>query len=533
MMMLEVPRSCETMTVSSKSSAASMASAVSAAWVPASWGQGVVPARGEELVSYGGSSAAGTTTGDDTGVVGSSSSVIYDFDEEMPSWDEAMEPFDAERFVDRLVEDEPPSWRGGAAGSAGKVWEAARNSNGSSSANLFLWPSQQPLLDGYGASNHHHHHHHQQHQQQTQDVPMIVPHDPILDALFTPCRVMPAENSQPAVTRFGLVRVASAFGPGAEKGGPGGAGKKGITGFEPVPIYNIPPPAEAYTSSLQVPMAPLRQPSGGRFGVGLYSPDSIARSTSNKTAVIQSAKRFATYLNENSSNIPGEFGGPAAAGTAAAATPAPLTGADSHSSQEYDDERHAFLRKQEAAVFAQPTHPSGRALTPAQRAAAVDWLSGLHAAAPAASGGAGEPLSLETLFLAVNLMDRFLCTEGGVGVVCDGGGGEGPGRELKLAAAACLALASKYQDTQAATLWGLAVASISGTSSTPPPPPLHLGGGGGADGGVGGGVGFDGNNGGGGGDGDVFGMLGAGDGEVRAARKELVAMEMRVASALG
>lgn len=531
MMLVDVPRCCssseEAMTVSSGSTvAASMASAaVSAAWEPASWGQGVVPARGEELVSY--SSAAGPT-GDDTGVVGtaSCSSVIHDFDEEMPSWDEEMEPFDAERFVDRLVEDDPPSWRGGAAGGgAGKVWEAAKNSSGSTSANLFLWPSQQPLMDGYGVGNHQHQHH--QHHQQSQDVPMVVPHDPILDALFTPCRVTPAEKSQPAVT-FGLVRVTSGFGPaeaGAGSGAGGQGGKKSIMGFEPVPIYNIPPPAEVYSASLQVPMAPLRQPSGGRFGVGLYSSDS----SSSSAPIIQSAKPYATYLIENSENVPGTFTCGATATTTTATDP--LTGADAHSSQEYDDERHAFLLKQEAVVFVEPKYLNHRVLTPSQRAAAVDWLAGLHAAAPAASGGgAGEPLSVETLFLAVSLMDRFLLTADGARTAACDGGGEGPGPELKLAAAACVALASKYQDTQAASLWGLAVASISGNS--PSSTPLHLGGVGGDGGGGGVGVGLGlGDNGGGGG--DVFGVLGAGDGDVRAARKELVAMEMRVASALG
>lgn len=498
--MLEVSRSSKTMTVSTsmESTAGSMASTASATWVPVSWGQGVVPSGGDEIVSHGNCSST-------RGVVGSS--VIHDFDEEMPSWDEEMEPFDAERFVDRLVEDDTPSWQGEAAGGAGKVWEAAKPSGGSSSsANLFLWPSQEPHLGGYGANNQ---------QQQSQDAPMIVPHDPILEALFTPCRAMPSkENSLPAVT-FGLVRVEAGFPLAGEKGG---AGKRGIMGFEPVPIYNIPPPTEAYTASLQVPMAPLRQPSGGRFGAGLYSPNGGGTTTK---AIIQSAKRFATYLNENSDNIPGEFGDAAGAAAAGAAAAAPLTGADAHSSQEYDDERHAFLRKQEAAVFVEPTHLSGLVIvTPSERAAAVDWLSGLHAAAPAASGGGGEPLSLETLFLAVNLMDRFLWTAEGARTVCGGGGGPGP--ELKLVSAACLALSSKYQDTQAASLWGLAVASISGTFSSTSTS-LHLGGVGG-DGGGGGGVGFGNSNG---------GVLGAGDGDVRAARKALAAMEMRVASALG
>lgn len=506
----------------------------SAARVPvSSWGgQGVVPSSGDEIVSFEGETCRGDEiihhhrAGGAGGVFQGVDSVVDDSDEE-------MEPFDAERFVDRLVEDDPPSWRmAGMAGGDG-VWEAAKAStSGSSAAKLFLqqpiyhWPSQQQLeqphlLGGgpdFGSS---------------QGLPMVVPHDPILDALFTPCRVVASASSAPTVT-FGLART--------DGRGAGGAclSKNGIPGFEPVPIYNIPPPAEAHPSSLQVPMAPLRQPSGGRYGYGAggYSP---GRSTTSMAIAIQSAIRGATYLNEtNSNNIPGEFGsGPgtgAAATTAAAATitpataAAPLTGADAHSSQEYDDERHAFLRKQEMAVFVGPQYLSDGVLTQAERAAAVDWLSGLHAAAPAASGG-GEPLSIETLFLAVNLMDRFLSTAEGARTVCagstGGGGGGMPGPGLKLAAAACLALSSKYQDTQAASLWGVAVASVSSTSSLPLPPSCalnhHLGGGGVDDGGVSGAVGV----------GDVFGVLGAGDGDVRAARKELAAMEMRVVSALG
>jgi len=102
-----------------------------------------------------------------------------------------------------------------------------------------------------------------------------------------------------------------------------------------------------------------------------------------------------------------------------------------------------------------------------------------------------------------------------------------PGPGLKLAAAACLALSSKYQDTQAASLWGVAVASVSSTLPLPVPPSTtldrHLGGEGVDGSGVSGPVGV----------GDVFGVLGAADGDVRAVRKELAAMEMRVASALG
>jgi len=350
----------------------------SAARVPvSSWGgQGVVPSSGDDIVSFEGE----TCRGDEIihhHRAGGGGAGVFRVDSVVDDSDEEMEPFDAERFVDRLVEDDPPSWRSSGAGGGGGVWEAVKGStSGSSAAKLFLqqpmyWPSQQQ----------------QQQQQQLhllsggpECVPMVVPHDPILDALFTPCRAVAPANIVPTVT-FGLVRR-----DGRAAGGAGGS-KNGIPGFEPVPIYNIPPPAEAQPSSLQVPMAPLRQPSGGRCGAGCYSPG-------RSTAAIQSALQGATYLNERNSNIiPGKFGTgtgtgtfPAPATTIAATAPAPLTGADAHSSQEYDDERHAFLRKQEMAVFEGPQYISGGVLTPAERAAAVDWLSGLHAAAPAVDG---------------------------------------------------------------------------------------------------------------------------------------------------
>ncbi|CAM9721427.1 unnamed protein product [Ectocarpus sp. 8 AP-2014] len=491
-----------------------------------------------------------------------------------------MEPFDAERFVDRLVEDPAPTvWgRGGLVG-GGRVWEAAASSSSSGSSRgggaaklfqpVFNFDEHQPYLvgdgGGYGGTDNHHHRpqqQQQQQQQQSQDMPMIVPHDPILDAIFTPCRAVlpsthhyhhPAEAAPVAVT-CGLVRVPS--------GGRFGAGKKKneIAAFRPELLYNIPPPRPpevSYAAPLQVPMAPLRQPSGGR---GLYSS-----SPPRGRVMIQSAERSpaaaaarlvaaSTYLNkeENSNNIPVEFspsgcggGGGGGAMNTATATTTPLTGADAYSSREYDDERHAFLRRQEAALAAGARHITGGVVVePAARSAAVDWLSRLHAAAPAASGGS-EPLSLETLFLAVNLMNRFLATPQGAKTVWgDGGGGVlllGPA--VKLAGAACLVLASKYQDTQAASLWGVAAASISSSTSSSQPP-LHLGGGADSGGGVGGG--------GGGGGGDFFGVLGGGDSlglglggsgsgsgggggnaDVRAARKELAATEMQVASALG
>ncbi|CAN0196851.1 unnamed protein product [Ectocarpus sp. 4 AP-2014] len=452
-----------------------------------------------------------------------------------------MEPFDAERFVDRLVEDPAPTaWgRGGLVGGGGRVWEAAAPSSSSGSSRgggaaklfqpVFNFDEHQPLVGdggGYDGTDNHHHHHPQQQrqQQQSQDMPMIVPHDPILDAIFTPCRAVlpsthdyhPAEAAPVAVT-CGLVRVPS--------GGPFGAGKKKneIAAFRPELLYNIPPPPPpevSYAAPLQVPMAPLRQPSGGR---GLYSssppPGRVLIQSAERSPAAAAARHVAaaTYLKEeNSDNIPVEFspsgcgGGSGGGAMNTAATTTPLTGADAHFSREYDDERHAFLRRQEAALAAGARYITGGViLEPAARSTAVDWLSRLHAAAPGA---------------------KTVWGDGGGGVLL-------LGPAVKLAGAACLVLASKYQDTQAASLWGVAAASISSSTSSSQPS-LHVGGGADSGGGVGGG----------GGGGDFFGVLGAGDSlggggsgsgggggnpDVRAARKELAATEMQVASALG
>lgn len=123
---------------------------------------------------------------------------------------------------------------------------------------------------------------------------------------------------------------------------------------------------------------------------------------------------------------------------------------------EEDDDQHTFLRQQEFVHLVGPGYLVGFGhsglVCPSQRTALVDWMSLLHAAAPVASGG-GPPLSLETLFLAVNVFDRFASTyEGGVVV---------PG-SLQVVGAACLGIASKYEDTQlvATSLWGLAGAWI-------------------------------------------------------------------------
>ncbi|CAM9328508.1 unnamed protein product [Discosporangium mesarthrocarpum] len=120
---------------------------------------------------------------------------------------------------------------------------------------------------------------------------------------------------------------------------------------------------------------------------------------------------------------------------------------------DYDDEMHTFLRGQERAVLVGPGYLAGPGrpglVTPVTRAALVDWVAGVHAAAPAASG-ISAPLSLETLFLSVNLLDRFLSTADGARAAWTGQGA------LRMAAAAALSLASKYEDTEQATLRGLA-----------------------------------------------------------------------------
>lgn len=463
--------------------------------------------------------------------------------------DEELEPFDAESFVDRLVEDDPPPWRmgGGVVGEGARLWEApeifsaanktptddAKNngetvsSSSTTAAKLFLqpiysWPPPPPPPSGVDG-------------QGSQDMPMIVPHDPILDALFTPARTSP--EIVPTVT-MGLVRVASA--------GSGGRGGTGITRFQPAAIYNIPPLAEQFSAVPLVPMAPSRR----HFDCHLYEQHA-PRAGVTSGILVESAKKASsakltinsnincinsksggafstTYHQESSKNVLSIAGSAFAFASGTTSSTACLTGADAYSS-EYDDDQHAFLRQQELALFVGPAYLAGPGrlglVTPAARTAIVDWLTGIHAAAPAASGG-GAPLSLETLFLAVNLLDRFLSTAVGARTAYAGGA------MLKVAAAACLALGSKYEDTQPTSLWGVAVAATNeaevGVSG-------NDGGGGdyfGGDSCEGAGVG-EGIGGGAGGNSSVDGGYGADGVDVGAARKEVAAMELRVASALG
>lgn len=493
--------------------------------------------------------------------------------------DEEMEPFDAERFVDRLVEDDPPPWRQCVEGGKTALWESSeaqdKNFNTSADYNygqqssdgmncggkLFLepaysWPPPPPtagvalLPPGGGRGN----------AGGGRDNPIVVPHDPVLDTMLTPCRVASPEIL-PTVT-VGLVSVPPPPQTLPLYGGLGGgfgisdgiqsgrnvSNYNAIKGFMPAAICSIPPaPAAAEclkASSLRVPMAPVRQESRGR---GFFpssrrrtaSPfpaddsdfyvESAAATAASSAAVsgecsIVFASSPPAWLSPSGKGVvmdkvradAGDTGG----GGCSAQTSKPMTGADSFS-QEYDDERHAFLRQQELALFVGPGYLAapGRPgfVTPADRKAMVDWLSDLHKAAPIASGGGGEPLSHETLFLAVNLLDRFMSTAEGARTAYAGVSA------LKVAGAASLALASKYEDTHAVSLWGVSVAAaatmspgISGTTTA---------------------------------DDVLFGALSGAPGvseksssnsvgggrvvDATAARKEVAAMELKVASALG
>lgn len=494
----------------------------SANWVPGSWGgRGLVPPCVDEKYDDFSISdeALPSANAHHQPAVSAGELLHIGIDDS----DEEMEPFDAERFVDRLVEDDPPPWRcdgsieGGAAAAAAAahLWEAPRAAEtptgvnaslgvcgaSAAAAKLFLqpiynWPPPPPLgvpaqgVDGQGR----------------RDMPIVVPHDPVLDALFTPGRISSPEIV-PTVT-LGLVRLPPSLGSGSR--GNNNANAR-ITKFEPAAIYNIPPPADTYAPAVRVPMAPLRPRPCDRF----YLPSSSSYGAKNVQSAAAAAPQqqqfdgftcintIGTY-KERSNNFLDTSG----TGSAAAER---LTGADAFS-DEYDDDRHAFLRQQEVAHFVGPRYLAGPGrqglVMPSERAGVVDWVSGLHEAAPAASGG-GPPLSLETLFLAVNLVDRFLSTAEGARTAFAGE------PALKVAGAACLALASKYEDTQPTSLWGVAVAASSSPNGD------QGAGSGGGSGGV------DGNNGGGKSSG------GGNNGDVRVARKEVAAMELRVASALG
>lgn len=531
--------------------------------------------------------------------------------EPMDKFELLGEPFDAESFVDRLVEDDPMPCRvgftGGVAdeGAVHHIWEApplagcnSEFADASSTKSgmmcqklshvdytwtptgeaaatklffqpAFDWPQAQALGDqalGLGAVDASDAASAPSETNAADAMPVVVPHDAILDALlFTPSKMSP--QIVPTVTSQQGLWTGSRSGSGEHDHGDsgscgfpraaGGAIAAGGDHFLPIAAAaSVPSMAPV---QIVVPMAPSRPQRQLSFGFGSHE---LASTTTWDTSVMQPQPQrqqlvssvFALHqqqfgLGQQPQQL--ERGGTAGAGGCAGPkekkpgsffcgvsdiatgmvgacsdstrSPTTLTGADSFS-EEYDDERHAFLRRQELANFVGPGYLAGAGrpglVTPAMRTALVDWLSRLHSSAPAASGG-GPPLSLETFFLAVNVLDRFLSTAEGARTAFVGG------TALKLVAAASLALASKYEDTQPVSLWGVASAASTGVCAATP----------------GAGVG-----------GRVFGGRGAtcsdssmgleasctsddySEGsrqmDVGAERKELVAMEMRVASAL-
>ncbi|CAN0463101.1 unnamed protein product, partial [Ascophyllum nodosum] len=238
------------------------------------------------------------------------------------------------------------------------------------------------------------------------------------------------------------------------------------------------------------PSSPLHQPYLPVIGSGGLRDEAnvvVDLDEEKEMELFENLDSFVDRLVETPQHHSGQAVSEPGTDDAAAATRL-VIGADDFSPSD-DDERHIFLRQQEIAHFVGPGYLAGFGqpglMCPSQRTALVDWTCRLHAAA----SGDGPPLSLHTRFLAVNLIDRFLSTgEGGL-VACGTRGG------LEVAGAACLGIASKYEDTQAVatSLWGLAEAA-----------PWDM---------------------------DIY-SGGAGVDKVHAARKDIVAMELRVLAAL-
>ena len=338
--------------------------------------------------------------------------------------DEEMEPFDMESFVDRLVEDDPA--KEGyicdapvAADTPPEVATKSGNShpsNSSSAAKPFLqpihsqsWPEQRPAGSAREAE-----------WRRADDKPSVVPHDTFLDALFFPAWVSSPDDVVAAVeSGFVMMPIVNSNDGGI---------RSGIARFEPSAISSIPPLVEPFPIERQVPSALGRSDYGG---IPLPSPGAKPVSSAVQTQLQKRKHCDETTHLEVQNNV---LDNPVSTGDAAA--PTRLVGAD--------DDRYTFLRQQEIvhrigpgylARFGQPG-----VVDPSQRTALVNHVSKLHAAAPAASDG-GPPLSLGTLFLAVNLLDRFFSTDEGGLVAFAGRGG------LKVASAACLGIASKYEDT--------------------------------------------------------------------------------------
>lgn len=409
-------------------------------WVPAGWG------AGPEAISLGPSSAMASSR--EVTHCGMEWVIHRPQCEPDISHERGLTSFDVERFVDRLVDEDSPLAQP-LDGAPAHLWDAPKPGSPQppplsgvahgASAKLFIRPyynwQAPPTVESHG------------YRPSGGSTPCLVPYDPILDILFTPARNSP--EVVPTVTST-LVDEPHA----------GLDGVRAQVVSCAVPAY--------HTVGLTVPMAPMRP-------IRLVSPpffagDAIGGLESGNAAFCtteSACERKATLL----------------------------TGADAHTC-EYDDDRHTFLLRQEVTLFVGSDYLTGPGrpglVTPATRTSLVDWIAEVHAAAPAASGG-GPALSTEALLLAINIVDRFLSTADGARAAYDGL------RSMHVVGAAALGLASKYEDTQPASLWGLTVAANS-TAGV--------------------------------GDGGASVDQGA-SGEMRAARKEVAATEMRVAMALG
>lgn len=123
----------------------------------------------------------------------------------------------------------------------------------------------------------------------------------------------------------------------------------------------------------------------------------------------------------------------------------------------YINSQYAFLRRKEMELVVRSSFldGSGRhgAITAASRTALLGWMKSLHKAAPTVHRN-GSKLAPETLFLAANVLDRFLSIPSARGVLLGGGA-----RELELTAVSALSLASKFEDVEVPSLWAFAAAS--------------------------------------------------------------------------
>lgn len=420
-----------------------------------------------------------------------------------------------ESFVDGLVHDDPLPWTVGGQGDGSGLWEAPDAETPSrAAAKLFL-----PSLTGWlPSSSRHVDNPNGDLKKPMSDTLTVIPRDSLLDALL---KSPASPEIVPTVT------AALVTGSANRPNGSSARNTQSDVGFRsalylsvkpqrPVDFNNsidvsscgdiplsVAPASVPLAEGINTSLAPNSQKGlcfhyQGEHGLKEMGSDSRrggeeGTATVDKTVIILS--RAAGPRSESTESQP------------------VLTGDDLYS-YEYNDAQHTFLREQEVKLFVGPGYVAGPNLpgvvSPTVRMVLVDWLTQLHTAAPKACGKI-PALSVETLFLAVNVMDRFLSTAAGAATASEGD------LAIKLAAAAALCLASKYEDVQPPSMWAISMAS-------------KLGGGVGRGGGC-------------------HGECDAGDGRrsnaqedgkakvtctcgIVRTRRELVAMEMRVASAL-